>query len=83
MRNLPYRDPGKGSHHRFRTAPRQAGKKIWIRFVLVPDLTSAEENVENVAKICETFGDAVEHIDVLPFRQLGRPKWHELRIRTR
>ena len=58
----------------------KAGKKIWIRFVLVPDLTSAEENVENVAKICETFGDAVEHIDVLPFHQLGRPKWHELRI---
>ena len=24
--------------------------------------------------------DAVEHIDVLGFHQLGRPKWHELRI---
>ena len=57
-----------------------AGKKIWVRFVLVPGLTDAEENVENVARICETFGDAVEHIDVLPFHQLGRPKWHELRI---
>lgn len=30
--------------------------------------------------ICETFGDSVEHIDVLGFHQLGRPKWHELRI---
>lgn len=57
-----------------------AGKKIWVRFVLVPGLTDAEENVENVARICETFGDAVEHIDVLPFHQLGRHKWHELRI---
>lgn len=56
------------------------GKKIWVRFVLVPGLTSSEENVENVARICESFGDAVEHIDVLPFHQLGRPKWHELRI---
>lgn len=56
------------------------GKKIWVRFVLVPGLTDAEENVENVAKICETFGDALEHIDVLGFHQLGRPKWHELRI---
>ncbi len=58
----------------------KAGKKIWVRFVLVPGLTSSEENVENVAKICESFGDAVEHIDVLGFHQLGRPKWHELRI---
>lgn len=58
----------------------KAGKKIWVRFVLVPGLTDSEENVENVAKICETFGDSVEHIDVLGFHQLGRPKWHELRI---
>ena len=57
-----------------------AGKKIWVRFVLVPGLTSSEENVETVAKICETFGDALEHIDVLPFHQLGRPKWHMLNI---
>lgn len=56
------------------------GKKIWVRFVLVPGLTDSEENVENVAKICESFGDAVEHIDVLPFHQLGRPKWHEMGI---
>ena len=56
------------------------GSKIWIRFVLVPGLTDSVENVENVARICEQFGNAVEHIDVLPFHQLGRPKWHELRI---
>lgn len=56
------------------------GSKIWIRFVLVPGLTDSEENVENVAKICEEFSSAVEHIDVLGFHQLGRPKWHELRI---
>ena len=48
--------------------------------MLVPGLTDDPQNVENVARICETFGDAVEHIDVLPFHQLGRPKWHELRI---
>lgn len=58
----------------------KAGKRIWVRFVLVPGLTDAEENVERVARICEGFGDAVEHIDVLGFHQLGRPKWHEMRI---
>ncbi|OZG66766.1 pyruvate formate lyase-activating protein [Bifidobacterium aquikefiri] len=56
------------------------GSKIWVRFVLVPELTDSIENVEGVARICEQFGDAVEHIDVLGFHQLGRPKWHELRI---
>ncbi|WP_314686861.1 pyruvate formate-lyase-activating protein [uncultured Bifidobacterium sp.] len=56
------------------------GRKIWVRFVLVPGLTDSVENVENVARICERFGDAVEHVDVLGFHQLGRPKWHELRI---
>ena len=50
----------------------KAGKKIWVRFVLVPGLTDSEENVENVAKICESFGDAVEHIDVLGFHRLHR-----------
>ncbi|RBP98173.1 pyruvate formate-lyase 1-activating enzyme [Bifidobacterium aemilianum] len=59
---------------------REHGVKIWVRFVLVPGLTDAVENVENVARICEQFGQSVEHIDVLPFHQLGRPKWHELRI---
>ena len=48
--------------------------------MLVPGLTDSEENVENVARICESFDGAVEHIDVLGFHQLGRPKWHELRI---
>ena len=56
------------------------GVRIWVRFVLVPDLTDDPENVEQVAAICEQFGDAVDHIDVLPFHQLGRPKWHELGI---
>ena len=56
------------------------GVRIWIRFVLVPGLTDDETNVEQVATICEGFGKAVEHIDVLPFHQLGRPKWHELGI---
>lgn len=56
------------------------GSKIWVRFVLVPGLTDSEENVENVARVCEQFKDTIEHIDVLPFHQLGRPKWHELRI---
>ena len=64
----------------FGTRLAERGSKIWVRFVLVPGLTDSEENVEKVAEVCEQFKDAIEHIDVLPFHQLGRPKWHELRI---
>lgn len=58
----------------------EQGVRIWIRFVLVPGLTDSVENVERVAQICEGFGESVEHVDVLGFHQLGRPKWHELKI---
>ena len=58
-------------------------KKIWIRFVLVPDLTDAVENVEAVAdhvvRIQELSGGvSVERVEVLPFHQMGRSKWDEL-----
>ncbi|NMM99453.1 pyruvate formate lyase-activating protein [Bifidobacterium sp. DSM 109958] len=59
---------------------RDRGKKIWVRFVLVPGLTDDEENVDEVARICKSFGDALEHVDILGFHQLGRPKWHAMRI---
>ena len=59
----------------------KAGKKIWVRFVLVPGLTSSEENVENVAKICEIVRRRSWNISTcLRFHQLGRPKWHMLNI---
>jgi len=50
------------------------GKTVWIRFVLVPGLTDAEENVEAIASFVEGL-DAVERLEVLPFHQLGRDKW--------
>jgi len=50
------------------------GKTMWIRFVLVPDLTDAPENVEAIASFVSRL-DAVERLEVLPFHQLGREKW--------
>ncbi len=50
------------------------GKTMWIRFVLVPDLTDAWDNVEAIAEFVETL-DGVERLEVLPFHQLGRAKW--------
>jgi len=50
------------------------GKTMWIRFVLVPDLTDAVDNVEAIARFVSTL-DGVERLEVLPFHQLGREKW--------
>ncbi|MFE1522860.1 pyruvate formate-lyase-activating protein [Actinotignum sp. GS-2025f] len=55
-----------------------AGKEIWVRFVLVPGLTDDPENVENVAKIVARWKNAVSRVEVLPFHQMGRDKWHSL-----
>ena len=49
-------------------------EEVWIRFVLVPDLTDAVENVEAVAGIVEQIS-VVTRVEVLPFHQMGRDKW--------
>ena len=54
------------------------GKPVWIRFVVVPGLTDSPENVRNVAEIVGRWSNNVEHIEVLPFHNMGADKWHEL-----
>jgi pyruvate formate lyase activating enzyme len=53
------------------------GKKVWVRFVLVPGLTDSEENIDAVAKIIEQL-ENVERVDILPFHQMGEFKWEQL-----
>lgn len=54
-------------------------KPMWIRFVLVPGHTDAEDNVEGIASFVGTL-DAVERVEVLPFHKLGAPKYAALGI---
>lgn len=54
------------------------GKKIWIRFVLVPGWTDAPENVEKVAQIVSRWKSSVERVEVLPFHNMGADKWKNL-----
>jgi pyruvate formate lyase activating enzyme len=56
---------------------------IRVRFVLVPGLTDSQENIANMKSILEDLGyyngtSTIEHVDILPFHQLGTSKWHEL-----
>lgn len=61
----------------------EIGKPMWIRFVLVPGLTDGVDNVQAVAEYASSLrlagsGDAVKRVEVLPFHQMGRDKWHQL-----
>jgi len=56
------------------------GTEIWIRFVLVPGLTDAVENVEQVAEYVASLA-TVSRVEVLPFHQMGRDKWASLGLK--
>lgn len=52
-------------------------KAIWLRYVLVPGFTDVLEEVHGLAEFAKSLG-VVERVDVLPFHQLGKSKWHAL-----
>lgn len=52
----------------------ERGVPAWIRFVLVPGLTDAPENVDAVAGIVARWPN-VQRVEVLPFHQMGTSKW--------
>ncbi|SDM35904.1 pyruvate formate-lyase-activating protein [Allokutzneria albata] len=55
------------------------GKPMWVRFVLVPGLTDAPDNVEGIASFTAGLS-TVERVEVLPFHKLGAPKYAALGI---
>ena len=62
---------------RFARRLRDRGRPMWVRFVLVPGYTDDAQNIEGLARFCSELTN-VERVEVLPFHQLGRFKWHEL-----
>lgn len=55
------------------------GKKIWVRFVLVPQLTDHEQNIEGVAQFSASLSN-VERVSILPFHKMGESKYERLNI---
>lgn len=53
------------------------GKPVWVRFVLVPGLTDAPDNIRKVAEFVAPMAN-VEWVEVLPFHQMGGFKWKAL-----
>lgn len=56
--------------------------EVWVRFVLVPDLTDDVDNVEKVAEYVASLNElrpgTVTRVEVLPFHQMGKEKWTAL-----
>jgi pyruvate formate lyase activating enzyme len=54
-------------------------RPVWIRFVLVPGITDADQEVDGIAAFVAGLPN-VEYVDVLPFHRLGVPKYERLGI---
>ncbi|WP_330205242.1 pyruvate formate-lyase-activating protein [Cyanobacterium sp. Dongsha4] len=52
-------------------------KPTWIRFVLVPNLTDPDHNVQGLAEFVAGLKN-VEKVEVLPFHKMGEYKWEQL-----
>lgn len=54
------------------------GNAMWIRYVLVPGVTDAPDNVAAVARYVASLGPSVQRVEVLPYHDLGAHKYAEL-----
>lgn len=56
------------------------GKKMWIRYVLVPEVTDDIEHLQKTRAFIETL-ETVERVEVLPYHTLGVVKYEKLDIK--
>ncbi|MFB8760652.1 pyruvate formate-lyase-activating protein [Streptomyces nigra] len=64
---------------KFATRLDRLGKRVWIRYVLVPGWTDDEDAVDGLAGFLAGL-DCVERVDILPFHKLGAAKYDALSI---
>lgn len=55
-------------------------RPMWLRYVLVPNLSDRTEDIKQIAEFAAGLGN-VEQVELLPFHQLGRFKWERLGIK--
>ena len=58
-----------------------AGSRMHIRIPIIPKFNEDEENIRRTAQFCESLGESVELIQLLPYHNLGVSKY--LRISDR
>lgn len=55
----------------------KTNKRTWLRFVYVPGLSDAPENIEGLAKYISPMKN-IELVEVLPFHKFGEHKWEAM-----
>ena len=60
----------------------EIGKPVWLRHVLVPDITDDDEDLDKLGEFIESLSN-VERVEVLPYHTLGKFKWDNLGIKYR
>ncbi|GHF33696.1 pyruvate formate-lyase-activating protein [Streptomyces fumanus] len=63
----------------FATRLDRMGKRMWIRYVLVPGWTDGDDAVDGLAGFLSGL-ESVERVDILPFHKLGAAKYDTLEI---
>lgn len=56
------------------------GKKMWIRHVLVPELTDDEQELKDMRQFIDSLS-GVERVEVLPYHTLGLFKWEKMGVK--
>ncbi|MCL2378283.1 MAG: pyruvate formate-lyase-activating protein [Defluviitaleaceae bacterium] len=56
---------------------KEMGRKVWIRFTLVPGLTDNLDDMHKLAEYLKPY-DNIEKVDVVPFHKVGEYKWRDL-----
>ena len=59
----------------------RTGKEVWIRHVLLPDITLRMDRLAALAAYLKPFR-CVRRVELLPFHKMGEFKWRRTRTRT-
>ena len=57
---------------------KKAGKRLWIRQVIVEGINDGEENIRLLKEIISPFADVIDKVELLPFRKLCSEKYDRL-----
>ncbi len=66
-----------GHVEEFIDALNRSGKKVWIRQVIVPNMTDTTEYMDSLVEYLKHIKN-IERVDFLPFHRLGREKYIKL-----
>ncbi|MFD1614882.1 pyruvate formate-lyase-activating protein [Gelatiniphilus marinus] len=55
----------------------ESGKKMWLRYVLIPEITSTPEILHALGKHFKAY-KTIEKIEIQPYHKLGIHKWEAL-----